>query len=224
MFYALVLNAGVCLEHGFGVAKDEKQAVGWYQKAAAQNADAAQFALGMCARSRRAGAVLCPEACTRAGVQHGTGVAKDEKQAVEWYQKAAAQSYPHAQYNLGPDIPGVRLLLLSAGVCLERGFGVLKDEKQAVEWYRKAAAQNDAAAQFALGMCAPSPSLWRCASLRLCTLAGLCYRYGRGIAKDDKQAVEWYWKAAAQNNDNAQRALGLCEDKRPPLPPASSAT
>ena len=41
---------------------------------------------------------------------------KDEKKAVEWYEKAAAQGYASAQYNLG--------------VCYEDGQGVAKDEKK----------------------------------------------------------------------------------------------
>ncbi len=33
--------------------------------------------------------------------ENGEGVAKDDKQAVYWYRKAADQGYASAQYNLG---------------------------------------------------------------------------------------------------------------------------
>ena len=59
----------------------------------------------MCSLTRRFGAVLHSEPCTRVGrcFENGCGVAKDVKQAVEWYQNAADQNHPAAQYNLGPD-------------------------------------------------------------------------------------------------------------------------
>jgi TPR repeat protein len=33
------------------------------------------------------------------------------------------------------------------------------------------------------------------------------YENGRGVEKDDRQAIEWYRKAAAQGNNNAEEAL-----------------
>ena len=57
------------------------------------------------------------------------GVAKDDRQAVYWYRKAADQGNANAQYNLG--------------VMYENGEGVAKDDKQAVYWYRKAADQGN---------------------------------------------------------------------------------
>ncbi len=41
---------GVCYEQGFGVPKDEKKGVEWYEKAAAQNHAEAQYNLGSCSR------------------------------------------------------------------------------------------------------------------------------------------------------------------------------
>lgn len=63
----------------------------------------------------------------------GTGVAKDDAQAVQWYRKAAEQRNAGAQRNLG--------------VMYENGRGVTKDDAQAVQWYRKAADQGNAGAQ-----------------------------------------------------------------------------
>ena len=60
--------------------------------------------------------------------RQGEGVAKDETQAVEWYQKAAEAGDRNAQFYLG------RLY--------EEGRGVAKDEAQALQWYLKAACNN----------------------------------------------------------------------------------
>jgi tetratricopeptide (TPR) repeat protein len=39
---------------------------------------------------------------------------------------------------------------------------------------------------------------------------GVCYQFGRGVAKDEAEAVKWYRKAAEQGNADAQFNLGLC--------------
>ena len=39
---------------------------------------------------------------------------------------------------------------------------------------------------------------------------GDCLEEGRGVAKDEAQAVEWYRKAAAQGYADAEYNLGLC--------------
>jgi len=68
----------------------------------------------------------------------GRGVAKDEKQAVQWYRKAAELGYPAAMFNLG--------------WMYENGRGVAKDDKQAVECYRKAAELGHPNAMVNLGV------------------------------------------------------------------------
>ena len=80
-----------------------------------------------------------PEAQNELGDRYanGTGVAKDEAKAVEWYRKAAEQGLAMAQYNLG--------------VMYSAGMGVPKDEAKAIEWVRKAAEQGLAMAQYKLG-------------------------------------------------------------------------
>lgn len=71
----------------------------------AEQGDAGQFNLGVC-------------------LAEGTGTAKDEKQAVVWYRKAAEQGDAEAQFNLA--------------VCFDTGAGTVKDEKEAVEWFHQA--------------------------------------------------------------------------------------
>jgi TPR repeat protein len=65
--------------------------------------------------------------------EHGLGVGKDYKKALEWFRKAADQGYAVAQCNLG--------------FMYANGFGVEKNDEKALEWCRKAAEQEDPAAQ-----------------------------------------------------------------------------
>ena len=55
--------------------------------------------------------------------QNGTGVEKNEENAVVWYKKAAEQGYAEAQKKLGD--------------CYNYGTGVAKDLEQAFECYRR---------------------------------------------------------------------------------------
>jgi len=68
----------------------------------------------------------------------GSGVSKDNKQAVKWYRKAADQGYADAQYNLG-------LMHI-------KGEGVFKDDKEAARLFHRAADQGVADAQYNLAL------------------------------------------------------------------------
>lgn len=68
----------------------------------------------------------------------GQGVARDLRQALKWYLKAAKQDNPFAQYNLG--------------LMYDNGLGVPQNSKEAVYWYTKAALHNNSAAQQNLGV------------------------------------------------------------------------
>jgi TPR repeat protein len=41
-------------------------------------------------------------------------------------------------------------------------------------------------------------------------MAGVHYAQGRGVAKDESKAVQWWQAAAAQGHAQAQFNLGLC--------------
>ena len=72
-------------------------------------------------------------------MQHcGDGVDLTYSTAVEWYRKAAEQSYSAVQYYLG--------------VMYQHGDGVDQTESTAVEWYRKATEQGHADAQYSLDL------------------------------------------------------------------------
>ncbi len=42
------------------------------------------------------------------------------------------------------------------------------------------------------------------------TMLGSCYEYGKGVPKDEAEAVKWYRKAADQGYNVAQILLGFC--------------
>ncbi|MGE5149665.1 MAG: tetratricopeptide repeat protein, partial [Rhodospirillaceae bacterium] len=54
----------------------------------------------------------------------GTGVPRDQKIGVAWYQRAADAGSPTAAFNVG--------------VMYDRGFVLERDAERAVAWYRKA--------------------------------------------------------------------------------------
>jgi TPR repeat protein len=66
----------------------------------------------------------------------GSGVTKNDVEAVRLYRLAADQGYAQAQFYLG--------------ACYQQGIGVPKNEAEAVRWYRLAASQGHASAQEAL--------------------------------------------------------------------------
>ena len=182
---------GVCYSFGYGVAKDEAEAVKWYRKSAEQGDASAQYNLGV-------------------KYDNGRGVAKDEAEAVKWYRKAAEQGYADAQLNLGAMYyngrggltedkakaaewykkaadQGEAIAQSNLGIMYEYGQGGLpKDEAEAVKWYRKAAEQGHASAQYNLGV---------------------MYEKGRGVEKNLKEAKAWHEKAAAQGYAKAKDAL-----------------
>jgi len=60
----------------------------------------------------------------------GSGVSKDNKQALKWYRKAADQGYADAQYNLA--------------LMYDAGAGVSRDLSKAKYWIKKAYENPDA--------------------------------------------------------------------------------
>ena len=99
-------NVALMYEQGIGITKDEKEAVVWYGKSAAQDNSAAQFNLGVL-------------------YENGRGTAVNFAKANEWYRKASVQGDPLAIGNLGMlyirgqgvdenKVAGLALLLVSA--------------------------------------------------------------------------------------------------------------
>ncbi|TXT24626.1 MAG: Sel1 domain-containing protein repeat-containing protein [Gallionellaceae bacterium] len=92
---------GLMYDKGEGVARDERQAVSWYIRAAGQDDTRAQFAI----------AEMYSE---------GRGVQRDDKQAARWYLEAAGHGFPKAQ--------------LTVGLMYAKGAGLPQDLVQAYKW------------------------------------------------------------------------------------------
>lgn len=108
---------------GQGVPEDERQAVIYWKKAAAQGSVEAMYHLGS--------AYLF-------GTQAARTVPDPDREAATWYFQAASAGHPDAQYHLG-------LLFLA-------GKGVIDSRIEAARWMRKAAAQGHAEAKKALSI------------------------------------------------------------------------
>jgi TPR repeat protein len=138
----------------------------------------------------------------------GEGLPKDEQQAAEWLQKAAAQHLPGAMNALG--------------TLHEEGVGVPKDQKKALEWFTKGANAGDPMAQLNLAESydkgngvekSPAEALkWlKKAANQNLPQAQMAYawrlEHGQGSEKNTREAAEWYLKAAEQGLVPAQTHL-----------------
>jgi len=204
---------------GRGVAQSDLDAMEWFQQAAVQGHPNALFKVALLYRDGRAGTSASDEeaavrflaaaekghaeaqfslgtACLK-----GFGVPKNERNAMRWYQRAAAQDHAKAQFNLAclyqlfggfGDHGGDSTLStdgasdpLPGGETLELPMG--DGDTTAAYWYRKAAELGHAAAQFNLGcMCED----------------------GVGVRASDAEAAHWYRQAAEQGHVKAQFNLG----------------
>ncbi|HSR79566.1 MAG TPA: hypothetical protein VLL28_02205 [Hyphomicrobiaceae bacterium] len=136
---------------GMGVPQDPKQAVAWYERAAARGVAAAQFRLAL-------------------ALERGIGVVVDRERAKVWYGRAAEQGHVRAMHNLG--------VLLAVG---ERA-----DDAAAARWFAQAAERGLVDSQFNLA---------------------ILHESGRGVAKDLKQAYIWFALAAKSGDAAAVRRL-----------------
>jgi TPR repeat protein len=142
--------------------------------------------------------------------QHAYGVARDYREAARWYLLAAEQGDTYSQVNLGE--------------IYEKGLGVARDDSRAAQWYAKAADLGYQQAQLYLATlyrdgrgvardykqaeklyatAAEQGSGW--AQMNL----GLLYTHGGdGLPKDYGKAIDWFRKAADNNDPDAKYDLG----------------
>lgn len=221
-------NLGLCYRHGYGIAKNEEEAVTWHRLAAEQGLAIAQYFMGYSYYS-------------------GEGVVKDEKEALKWFYLAAKQGCALAQYIIGccynngqgvdkDKTEAVRWFYLAAaqedaiaqyamGCCYHNGQGVAKNEIQAVQWFRLAAEQGLAVAQYFMGFCyqngygvikneTKAAKWFRFAAEQQNAKAqsslGFCYYNGRGVVQDQTEAVKWFRLSAEQGRSTAQYSLACC--------------
>ena len=120
---------------------------------------------------------------------NGRGVPENDAEAVKWFRKAADQGYVKAQYHLG--------------IMYANGRGVPENDAEAVKWYRKAA--DGVSYRRLSSRISRSSQGYVKAQYNL----GLMYDNGRGVSKNDAEAVKWYKKAAEQGYADAQSDLGF---------------
>jgi TPR repeat protein len=138
------------------------------------------------------------------------GTPRDEKRAVELFEKAAAAGHVRAQINLG--------------ILYMRGQGVPADLIQARAWLEKAAASGDPQALYTLGRALSESAgqavadpvraadLYRRAAEKGNALAGLRYGLalseGSGVKRDPVAAQRWLMQAQESGIPEAALALG----------------
>lgn len=139
---------GQMYENGWGVEKDEKKAVRYYNRGAslghldsvnslrAYKDKGYKVELKSVIPAAESGDA---KAQNRLGemAEFGYGMERDPNIALQWYLKAADQGYVAAQHNIGR--------------CYNFGTGVEQNFSEAESWYRKAAEQGHTDAMFFLG-------------------------------------------------------------------------
>jgi TPR repeat protein len=127
--------------YGYGVARDDTEAIRWYRLAADQGNAGAQVSLGFMFGMQMLDAPRDdgrPGAAARYWRGPGPqGDARFRRGVMNRYRLEAEQGHPAAQFYVG-------------GI-YRRGRGVLRDETEAARWFRLSAEQGYGDAQFALG-------------------------------------------------------------------------
>jgi len=149
------IELGAAYLAGRGVARDEKQAAYWYEKAANSGDPAAQEEVGYF-------------------YQAGIGVERDPARAALWFERAVAGGLISAKVNLG--------------VAYVWGLGVRKDPVFAVQLFHEAAQKGSG-----MGAC----------------YLGDMYYFGIGVGKNDSDAKHWFELGSKLHNAPAKLDLAL---------------
>lgn len=114
------LNLGAAYDHGYGLPKDQEQALHWYQKAAEQGLAEAQFNLAHLLVDAEISPVAAAEWMAKAAEQgmldaqflmgvtyaEGIGVEQDPLQGRLWLQRAIDAGHEEAREYLENHMPG----------------------------------------------------------------------------------------------------------------------
>ncbi len=150
-----------------------------------------------------------PAEQTRIGnrFRKGEDGARDYREAVHWYRKAAEQGFAGAQNNLAN--------------MYEQGHGVTRDYAEAAQWYLKAAEQENSKAQHSLGRMyregqgvpqdfSRAVTWFRKAAEKKHPMAfrdlGEMYWKGLGVSKDMVSAYMW-WRLGSEYGDAESKNL-----------------
>ena len=160
-------DLAVCYNIGNGVAKNEIEALSWYEKAAVG---------------------LCPDALLTLGNMYyeGKGVNKNYAEALEYYKKYLIHRFD--KNPLGSTLIRMDYVQSTIGdIYYEGGYGVKQDYEQAVKYYEEAgsAIKASSARKYAI-----------------------CHKWGYGgLLPSNKKALEWLQKAAELGDDVAKTML-----------------
>jgi TPR repeat protein len=186
---------GVLYDKGLGVQRDENEALKWFRKAAEKNEPTAQFNVGFY--------YLC-----------GRGsLPRNDQEAVRWFEKAAQQNQADAQHFMG--------YLLVTPPQQQPSSGKMTE---GMHWLRKAADQGLAVSQHTLAYLyaslAHNDKQKEKEALQLyvkeaqqnfvpslVTLDNMYYHGVGGVATDFQMALNWFRKAAEQNNAEGQYGI-----------------
>ena len=140
-------NVADCYCYGWGTIQNYTKAVEWYNKAIEAGSDEAIVSFGICYRNgygvtkdykkaenlflRAINETGNSEALNYLGLiyeEGGFGITKDLEKSIKYFEKAALQDLPVAQYNYG--------------LSLLNGDGITADVDKGMEWINKAAGSN----------------------------------------------------------------------------------
>ena len=191
-------SLGGMYEKGRGVRKDETEAINWYRKAAETGHKQALKNLTKMAEQGNTEAQF-----SLGGMyEKGRGVRKDETEAINWYRKAAETGHKQALKNLTKMAEqGNTEAQFNLGGMYEKGISVQKKGSVAISWYRKAAETGHKQALKNLTKMAEQGN-----TKAQFNLGGM-YEKGRGVRKDETEAVSWYRKAAETGHKQALKNL-----------------
>lgn len=190
-----------CLGRGLFGEGDYKEAFTQYQSAAKLGHPAAAYRTAV---------------CCEIGHEEGGGTRKDPMKAIQWYKRAATLGDPPAMYKVG--------MILLKGL-----LGQPRNPREAVGWLKRAAERADADNPHALhelGLlyesAQPNDAIIRDEAyayslfLQAADLGykfsqyrlGCAFEYGLlGCPIDPRQSIQWYSRAATQEEHQAELAL-----------------
>ena len=246
-------SVGLCLAEGLGSARDDRQAVAWLEAAAAAGEVQALRTLGMFLAVGRGAKGEVKKNETRAvgyykeaaqkgdpasmaaygwHLAHGRGARASLKQAVGWYEKAAAKGHVEACFMLGTlllegasrgkegvegaeeeEEEGNDMVIEVSAENTARGIELLKKAAAAAGYYGADAGGGDAGAGGdaggAGGANADTDTGGGGAGVGALNRLGLAYATGaKGLPTNQTAATRYYRLAAEAGNAKAQFVLG----------------
>lgn len=183
---------------GEEVKKDDSKALEWYLKAAEQNDIEAQFMVGKLYEASKE-IVRNPEEAVK---WFNKSVTQDIKYAVkvgDYYYEVLQDFVKALEYYLKGAEQGNVEVQIKAGLLYEAGInGIKRNSEEAVKWFNKAFAQDVSYAK-KIGKI----------YYRGKRNSGYAGEFRTSVKQDFAKALEWYLKAAEQNDEHSQFRIGV---------------